>query len=172
MKYSVALNITHYSTCLQTLTVTPQSHHVHHDSGNVDNHKFLSQQKHLFSGPFPAVSLRVQSGNVRKLVKKRNMLGKRSGLYFRSFFGYGRCELYPWFYSFRSRNNLRHSGHGARQRQTRSRRSPPWVSHVKIVIMRQALGGRRISRIDMPPQAESIEIVYRIVMKTLHLLRT
>jgi hypothetical protein len=41
------------------------------------------------------------------------------------------------------------------------------MSHVKIVIMRQALGGRRISRIDMPPQAERIEmIVCRIIMKT------
>ena len=81
---------------------------------------------------------------------------------FTSFLGYciRRCELYLWFYSFRSRNNSRHSVHGARRKQTRSRQIPPWVSHVKIVIMRQALGGRRISRIDMPPPAESIETIH------------
>jgi hypothetical protein len=111
----------------------------------------------------PAVSLRVQSCNVRKLAKKRNMLGKRSDV---SSEICGDANFIFGFITFRSRNNSRHSAHGARQRQTRSRRNPPRVSHVKIVITRQALGGRRISRIDMPPQAESIEMfVYRIARK-------
>jgi hypothetical protein len=43
-------------------------------------------------------------------------------------------------------------------RQNRSRLGLPQTSHAKIGTMKLALAGRRILRIDMPPQAESIDI--------------
>jgi hypothetical protein len=57
---------------------------------------------------FPAVSLRVQSCNVRKLAKKRNMLGKRSNLHFRldpvfpSLWDMRHYELNLWVFFFPS----------------------------------------------------------------------
>jgi hypothetical protein len=107
--------------------------------------------------------VRVQSGSARRPAKKRNMLGKRSGpLQLHNYL------ILPFFLEcggaladatrlgsfIRSRNNSRLFVRRAKRRQRRRSRL-----HAKIVTMRQALAGRRTSRIDMPPQAESIEMV-------------
>jgi len=56
----------------------------------------------------------------------------------------------------RSRNSSRPFVRSEKENQ--SRPSLPQTSHAKIVTMKLALVGRRISRIDMLPQVESTDI--------------
>jgi len=56
-------------------------------------------------------------------------------------------------YPFRSRNSLHLFVRRTKRSQRRQSRPQAHPPRVKIVIMKLALVGRRISKIDMPPQA-------------------
>jgi len=75
---------------LRTLLLTPYCKSIMSTAQVTYNHRFITTKNSShFSGPdhflcssrrTPALSLRVQSCNVRKRARKRNMLGKRSGM--------------------------------------------------------------------------------------------
>lgn len=140
------------------ITTLYYSNHVH-NSGNVI---IIAISQH--DSPYHSFILfvRVQSGSVRRLAKKRNMPGKRSGPlqlhnYIMPFFldcGGALADATCLGSFIRSRNNSRLFVRRAKRRQRRRSRL-----HAKIVIMRQVLAARRTSRIDMPLQAETIEMV-------------